>query len=70
MLIYNYSCQYIRGKAKSIIDWHKILVDLEERNIKYEPNIWYDAKTDFDNYQYEITINEKLGQDHPGGKEE
>ena len=46
-------------KCRSIIDWHKILVDLDERKIKYEPRIWYDHITDFDNYQYEIIIKEK-----------
>jgi len=63
MKTYNYSCQYIRGKAKSIIDWHNILVDLDKRKIKYKPNIWYDAKTDFEHYQYEITIKEKEAQE-------
>lgn len=48
-----------KGKCKSIIDWHNILNDLDERGIKYEPRIWYHHVTDFNNYEYEILFDER-----------
>lgn len=49
----------IKGKTKSILDWHRILNKLDAEGVKYTPKIWYDEELDFDNYQYEILVKEK-----------